>query len=184
MKNTFTLAIHPAQSWLGHPNQNLSDRVNIANHVWDRFGHDWNAFTSVVYLDQVMFMLSESPFFAQMWTLPKSCTLLHRLGASGPPSQAEHWNLTRDRKFLWYCSKYIYECCQSSKYHQINWLNNSGLLDLLFLMARVSHLIRDASSGRVIFFWFICPWWSWIVTMLVRRYTLVKPNKPMLKCMY
>ena len=41
----------------------LSDRVNIANRVWDRIGHNWNAFTSVVYLDRVMFMLSKSPFF-------------------------------------------------------------------------------------------------------------------------
>ena len=52
--------------------RNLSDWVNIANRVWDRIGHDWNAFTSVVYLDRAMFMLSESPFFAQMWTLRKT----------------------------------------------------------------------------------------------------------------
>ena len=52
---------------------------------------------------------------------------------------------------------------------------NSGHLDLLFLMATVSHLIRDASSGLVIFWWFSDPWRSWIVMWhSPQRPTIVK----------
>ena len=40
---------------------------------------------------------------------------------------------------------------------------NSGHLDVLFLMATVSHLIRDALSGQMIFFKFSGPWRRWIV---------------------
>ena len=51
----------------------------------------------------------------------------------------------------------VYEC-------QItNLWCNSGHLDLLFLVATVTHLIWNGSSGWVIFFQFSDPWQSWIV---------------------
>ena len=54
--------------------------------------------------------------------------------------------------------------CQSSRYLRITILwNNSGYLELLFLMATVLHLIQNALSGQVIF-WFSDPWQWWIVT--------------------
>ena len=34
-------------------------------------------------------------------------------------------------------------------------------------MATVSYLIRDASLGQGIFFWFTDPWWSWIVDIVI-----------------
>ena len=67
------------------------------------------------------------------------------------------------KKNLWLQN--IYECCQSSMYHQITHLwCNSGHLDLLFLMPTISYLIRDASWGREIFFRFTDSWWSGIAT--------------------
>ena len=58
--------------------------------------------------------------------------------------------------FFIYISMNVVNHPGTKMYHQIpNLWYNSSHLDLLFLMATVSHLIRDASSSPVIFFRFM-----------------------------